>query len=171
MRLTAVAVLGALILVVLQTAFFPFLQLGCLRIDGLCTLIAWLGTTAPFSPASAAGGLAVAVMAAMSTSVTWKAVVPAYLIGLGAASYMGINIIDITYQQKILIAGFISLLVNSVMLTGSGSLDLVWPWGILQALVNLVTAPLFLFMFDKMVAVSRRLIPERKSGSDGQEAI
>ncbi len=170
MRLVLIAAVAATVLIVLETALFPFFQMGLLRIDGLCALIAWLGLRSPFSPACLGATLVVSLMACLATALPWQVVPIAYGLGALAASYLSINIMELTFIQKILMVGFVSLLANVIMLAGSGNLELVWPWGILQALLNLVTAPFFLFALDRLFRLSVRIVPLRRSADD-QEAI
>ncbi len=149
-----------------QSSAGAFLQVGLIRIDAMAALLCWYG----LRQEAPQGVIAVAFLGLLISAFS---IIPAYvfplsyLMGFLTVRYIVSNVLELSKWQVYLVTGFVSMEISVIQLAGSGNVDLFWPWGLLQALLNVITAPLFMFIFDRMQAVLRKLRREKGEPATG----
>ncbi len=163
MRKGLVVIFLGYILLLIETALGDMFQFGLIRLDGIVPLIAWYG----LNHGLPGGILPVLGLGVLSDPLSG---LPAGLYSLGyAGEYLMIRYIvnhakcAAPWQQMLLVS-FVSIEVVTVLLTGSGAAEIIWPWGLIQALINGITAPLWFVVFDKAGADLFRFKPAVYSG-------
>ena len=145
---------------VLQSSAGALLQVGLVRLDALTALLCWYSLRRD----ALYGSVFVVVFGLLISSFS---IIPAYvfplsyLLGFLTVRYIVSNVLELSSWQVYLMTGFVSMEISVVQLAGSGSADLVWPWGVLQALVNVLTAPVLMAVFDRIEALLKKLRKEK----------
>ena len=141
---------------VFQSGAGAFFQIGLIRLDALPALICCysLRQGLPY------GALVITVFGLI---VSCFSTMPAYvfpfsyIIGFLIVRYIVSNVLELANWQTYVLVGFLSMEIIVVQLAGSGNAELVWPWGLSQAVVNVVTAPVFIFFWNRLESVFRKL--------------
>ena len=140
-----------------ESTWCIFCSLYFLHIDPLPALICWLSLKEDFWP----GTLAVTVcglMACLFSCLKFFLFPLAYLIGFFTVYFIRINMLELSKLQAYLITGFISIEMLVVQLAGSGSPELLWPWGLIQAVINFVIAPVVFWLCNKCLAALSNMV-------------
>ncbi len=145
---------------VLQSSAGALLQVGLVRVDALAALLCWYSLRQD----ALYGAVFVVLFGLLISSFS---IIPAYvfplsyLLGFLTVRYIVSNVLELSSWQVYLMTGFVSMEISVVQLAGSGSVDLVWPWGVLQAFVNVLTAPVLMAVFGRIEALLKKLRKEK----------
>ncbi len=149
MRRAFLFLLTGYLLMVSETAWGNELQVGFVRIDGLLALIVWYAIRHPV----AEGIMPVCLLGFMSTPLSalpsWSFVAGYALVYL-TVRYIQFHVLELLMWQQMLIVMFTSLQAVIILTIVGGDVGLVWPWGIGQAILNGITAPVWFFLFNRM---------------------
>ena len=146
---------------VFQSSAGVFFQIGLIRLDAVPALICCYSLRQDLPH----GLMAITIFGFL---VSFFSTIPAYLfpfsyvIGFLTVRYIVSNVLELVSWQVYVLTGFLSMEIIVVQLAGSGNAELVWPWGLFQALVNAATAPVFIFIWNRLEAVFRKF--KRKKG-------
>ncbi|RUM92576.1 MAG: hypothetical protein DSZ23_00720 [Thermodesulfatator sp.] len=160
-----ILVLGYLSAVFQSGAGF-FLQVGYVRPDAIPALICWFSLRQEL-PQGIAGILLLSFIVSAFSIIPFYVFPLSYLIGYLTVRYIVSNVLEITNWQVYLLVGFVSIEIIVIQLAGSGNAELVWPWGLIQALLNMATAPLFVFFFDGFFKILKKISRQQGKISDG----
>lgn len=143
MKETVVFLIASYLAALYQTSIGTFLQTGYIRLDAIAAIICWYGlrrhTFEGILPVFFTG-----LMAAQFSVVPWFVFPFSYLVAFFTVRYIISNILEVAWIHVVLITGFISMEICVIQLVGSKNPELVWPWGVFQALLNGISAPFFL---------------------------
>lgn len=138
------------------------IQFGQIRLDGLVALVAWHALSNPLP-----GGLLTVLgmgMLCESVSVLTNGI---YILTFSSAylivRYILNHVIYPPVWQQILLVAFISMIVVTATQIASGATELVWPWGVAQAFLNGITAPVWFKTFDWLILCIREISFLRKA--------
>lgn len=151
-----VLTLGYLMLAA-ETAWGLGLQVGLVRLDGVVPLIVWYGLRHPL-PGGLLPVLGLALVAETFSYVPVGLYTLAYASGYLVVRYVEAQVMQQPLWQQALLVAFIGVVVMVILLTGSGAAELVWPWGICQALLYGLTAPIWFGFFYRVEAC----LPDRR---------
>lgn len=132
-----------------------------IRPDGLMALVVWCGIKTPL-PNGLAAILGLGLIAEAFTVTSRGLYIISFTTGYLMVRYILSHVITPYLWQRMFLVAFASTVCLTVLLTGSGDAELVWPWGILQAILNGILSPLYFFLFDKILACADYFIPTRK---------
>jgi len=141
---------------VVQSSAGVFFQIGLIRLDAVPALICCYSLRQDIPHG-------ILVITFFGLLISCFSTLPAYVfpfsyvIGFLTMRYIVSNVLDLAGWQIYVLAGFLSMEIIVVQLAGSGNAELVWPWGLFQALVNVVIAPVFIFVWNRLEAVFRKL--------------
>ncbi len=141
----------------IESTWCVFCDLYFLHIDPLPALICWISLNEDFWP----GTLAVTIcglLASLFSCLDFFLFPVAYLIGFFTVYFIRINVLELSRLQAYLITGFISIEILVIQLAGSGTPELLWPWGIIQAVLNFAIAPTAFWMCDRCLALVASLV-------------
>ncbi len=145
---------------VFESSAGAFLQVGLVRLDALAALLCWFS----LRQETLYGSIFILLFSLLLStfSVLPVYVFPlSYLLGFFTVRYIAANVLELAPWQIYLITGFVSMEISVIQLVGSGNAELVWPWGLFQAVVNVFTAPVFMFIFNRVEALLRKLRKEK----------
>jgi hypothetical protein len=124
-------------------------------------LVVWCGIKTPL-PDGLAAILGLGLIAEAFTVTSRGLYIISFTIGYLMARYILSHVITPYLWQRMLLVAFVSTVCLAVLLTGSGDAELVWPWGILQAILNGISSPLYFILFDKILGCAHYFSPARK---------
>ncbi len=159
MKKPAVAFFWGYLILLLETAWGLGLQVGPVRLDGLCALVTWYGLGSPM-PGGLLTALGLGVLAEPFSSLPGGLYIVSFSGAYMLVRYIHSHVVYPPLWQQVLLAGFISIGVETVLLVGSGATDLLWPWGFLQALLNGLTYPFWSRLFQSTEKLMAKLQAE-----------
>ena len=119
-----------------------------LHIDPAPPLVCWLALrTDPFR-----GGISVLVaglLASLFSSLPFFLFPLAYLVAFFTVYLVRINVLEMSKFRAYLMTGFISVEIVFILLAGSGNPELLWPWEMVQAILNIAIAPPTFWVCEK----------------------
>ena len=137
---------------VFQTAWGHLLQAGEMRVDALAAVVAWYGLRSTL-PAGLAPVLLLGLVVDLFSGLPG---------GLYAASFAGMYLmvrylaqhvtIGLWWHYSVLVA-FLGLGAEVVMRTVGGNAASVWPWGMAQAALDGLTAPVFFTLLNHIFGI------------------
>ncbi len=151
-------------IVVIVTGFFLFLfnttwgdvlGVGFTRVDGLVPLVAWTAIEIPL-PAGLLPVLVLGVLAETFSIITTGSYIIAYASEYLMVRYVLGHVVCNLWWQKVLLVFFVSLGVEFIIFTGSSMVEYVWPWGVVQAVLNGLLSPFWFSLFSYLDSVSVR---------------
>lgn len=143
-------------LLLLETTLGPALEIGLVRPDGLIALVVWCGLNTPL-PNGLAAILGLGLFAEAFTVASRGLYIFSFAVGYLMVRYILNHVITPYLWQRMLLVTVISMICLTILLSGTGGADLVWPWGISQAVLNGLLCPVWFLIFDKILAYSDRL--------------
>ncbi|MGQ9500172.1 MAG: hypothetical protein ACUVQ6_07480 [Dissulfurimicrobium sp.] len=149
------------LLILTETTLWPISLTGLIRPDGLMALVVWCGIKTPL-PDGLTAILGLGLIAEAFTITSKGLYMISFTIGYLMVRYILSHVITPYLWQRMLLVSFVSTICLAVLLTGSGNTDLIWPWGIAQAILNGVSSPLYFLLFDKILGWAHYFIPARK---------
>lgn len=158
---TFIVILTGYLLILIETTLWPISLTGLIRPDGLIALVVWCGIKAPL-PNGLTAILGLGLIAEAFTVISKGLYIISFTIGYLMVRYILNHVITPYLWQRMLLVTFISIVCLAVLLTGSGNAELIWPWGILQAVLNGMLSPLYLLLFDKILRLAYYFVPDRK---------
>ncbi len=117
------------------------------RIDGLYALIVWFGVRTPM-PEGLTPVLLLGVMAEGLTALHPGLFIGAYTLAYLMVRYVVRHLMYTSMLHKILLVLFVSMNGSVIILAGGGHAELVWPSGVIQTLLNGMSAPFFFIFFQ-----------------------
>ncbi len=156
MKRTILLLFWGYAIVLIQTTWGPALQTGYVRLNGLVPLIVWFGLGTPM-PGGLLAALALGVLSEPFSSLPGGLYIIAFSGAYFLVRYIHDHIIYPPLWQQVLLATFISIGVQTVLLVGSKATDLLWPWGFVQAVIDGITYPLWVGLFDSSEKIVTRL--------------
>ncbi len=119
-----------------------------LHIDTIPALICWLALKSEPVPGTVSVIVA-GLIAALFSSVPFYLFPISYLMAFFTIYLVRANILEMPYLQAYFFTGFVSVEILVVQLSGSGNPELLWPWEMVQALLNMVFAPPVFWVCDR----------------------
>jgi hypothetical protein len=142
-------IITAFTLILLQQTFFAGIGFHYITIDPLTLFIIWWSIKHPL-PEGIIEILGAAVLAEILSSLPAGMIIFSWTAGYLTARYIIRHFGENEKWHHIFIAGFVTMEMTVILQTGSNAMELVWPWGIGQAIINSVLAPLFFWCFDML---------------------
>ena len=152
--------------IVFQSSAGVFFQIGLIRLDALPALICWFSLRQKIPQ-----GLPVVVLFGFLVSIF--STIPAYVFPLSYAlgfltvRYIVSNVLELSMWQVYLMVGFLSMEIIVVQLAVSGNPELVWPWGLCQAVLDAATAPVFMIFFNRFETVIKKIKRDKREIAGG----
>ena len=119
-----------------------------LRIDTIPALICWLALKSDPLP-GAASVIVAGFLAALFSSLPFYLFPLSYLLAFFTIYLVRANVLEMPNLHAYLFTGFVSVEILVVQLSGSGNPELLWPWEMVQALLNMVFAPPVFWICDR----------------------
>ncbi|MEF3167772.1 MAG: hypothetical protein K6360_00320 [Deltaproteobacteria bacterium] len=159
MRKSATFLITGLIFLLVETTWGCLFEYGTLRFQGIAALVVWYGARVTFlkgiSPV-----LALGVLASAFTVLPAWIYVSHVAAGYVIVRYIVRNVILGMLWQWMLLVFFVAAAMIVFLMTASGVLDFVWPWGILQAGLDALLCPIMFFVLDRLDAAAFRSVKE-----------
>ncbi len=133
---------------IFETTWCVFCGLSFLHLDSIPALICWYGLNEKFSRGTL-GVLIAGLMASLFSSLRFFLFPFSYLTAFFTVYFIRSNVLELTRLHAYLITGFISVEILVVQLAGSGNPELLWPWGLIQAGINVAVAPVIFWLCDR----------------------
>ncbi len=162
MKKTLILVFWGYLLLLFQTSWGPVFQWGLVRLNGLVPLVVWYGFGVPM-PGGLLAALALGVLCEPFSSIPGGLYIVAFSGAYLLVRYIHDHTIFLVLWQRCLVAVFVSIGVQTVLLLGSRAMDLLWPWALIQAALDGLTYPLWSRLFDYTEKIIAKMYPE--SGS------
>ena len=134
-----------------------------IRLDGLFSLLVWFGVRTGM-PQGLTATIVLGAMAEGLTALPPGIYIGAYVLAYLMVRYIVSNLMDTTLLHKVLLVLFVSMNGMVIIFAGGGRMDLVWPLGVEQTVLNGITAPFFLILFDWLYKLS--FAEEEPSGQE-----
>ncbi len=159
MKKTLTAFFWGYLAILLETTWGHAVQVGSVRLDGLCDLVIWysLGSS---MPGGLLATLGLGVMAEPFSSLPGGLYIIAFSSAYLLVRYIHNHLFYPPLWQQVLLAGFTSMGMETVLLLGSGATDLLWPWGLVQSVLNGLTYPVWSRLFQSTEEALARLAEE-----------
>ena len=138
--------LGFLLLVT-ESALGDMASFYGVRIDGVYALLVWFGVRVPM-PEGLTPVLLLGVMAEGLTALHPGLYIGAYALAYLMVRYVVRHLMYTSMLHRILLVLFVSMNGTVIILAGGGRAELVWPWGVMQTVLNGLCAPFFLIFFN-----------------------
>ncbi len=136
----------------LQSSWCILCNTYFVHLDPIPALICWFALNEKLLR----GALTVAIfglLASLFSCLSFFLFPLSYLTAFFTVYFIRANVLEIPNIQAYLITGFVSIEILVVQLAGSGSPELLWPWGIIQAILNIAIAPLVFGLCKKCIAI------------------
>ncbi len=155
MMTLAVFLLLVYVSLLLESTWCMPCSLYPLHIDPLPALICWLALRSEPVP-----GVISVIIAGLATSLfsslPFYLFPVSYLMAFLTVYLVRTNVLELPNTHAYLMTGFISVEILVVELSGSGNPELLWPWEIVQAVLNIAVSPLVFKICDKsLMAVTK----------------
>jgi len=160
MEPVAVFSILAYIFLVLESTWCIYCNFIFLHFDPIPALISWLALrAAPFRGAISV--LVAGILASLFSSLPFFLFPFSYLVAFFTIYLVRINVLEMSDFQAYLMTGFISVEIVFILLAGSGNPELLWPWEMVQAILNILIAPATFWVCEKflkgLVGILKRL--------------
>jgi rod shape-determining protein MreD len=139
--------LTSFLLMLLQITFFTGIKAGYIVVDFLTPFIVWWSLRTPL-PEGILTVLAAGILADTLSALPPGLFIFAWSLGYLTTRYIARHLNGTTMWHNMFITGFVTMETVVILQVGSQAIDLVWPWGIGQALLNSVLTSLFFRFFD-----------------------
>ncbi len=139
-----------------QSSAGVFFQVGFIRLDAVPALICWYSLRQKV-PQGVVAMVVFGLLISIFSTIPYYLFPISYVLGFLTVRYIISNVLELSKWQIYLLVGFLSMEIIVAQLAGSGSAELVWPWGLIQSALNVVTAPVFFFIFNRVEALLKRL--------------
>jgi hypothetical protein len=140
-------VITAMCLILFQYAFLAGIKSGYIALDIIIPFLVWWAMRTPL-PAALLDTVAAAVLAELLSAMPPGLLIFSWATACLSTRYITGYITEPGTWQQMFIVAFVSMETTVILQTGSGAIELVWPWGILQVFLNAATAPLFFKIFN-----------------------
>lgn len=147
--------LTAFFFMLLQFTLLTGLKFGYLTIDTITPFLVWWAIRTPM-PMGLVATVAAGIIAEILSSIPTGLFIFAWSTGYLSTRYMAGHMAEPEIWQQTFMVAFVSMEITVILQTGSSAIELVWPWGILQALLNAMTAPIFFSIFNFATYTSRQ---------------
>ncbi len=127
-----------------------------LHIDPIPSLICWVALTEDIKKGVLIVILA-GFLASTFSSIHFFLFPTSYLIAFLTVYFVRSNVLELSKWQAYLVTGFISVEIVVMQLAGSGSPELLWPWGLFQSGLNIAIAPLVFWLCDNVYSLLNEL--------------
>ncbi len=124
-----------------------------MRMDGLFALLVWFAVRVGM-PEGLTATLLLGAMAEGLTSLPPGIYVGAFVLAYLMIRYIVSNLMYTTMLYKILLVMFVSMNGMVIIFAGGRRMDMVWPLGVAQTVLNGLTAPLFIMFFDWLYKIA-----------------
>lgn len=131
----------------LQVTFFAGIKVGYVQIDVMTPFIIWWATRTPL-PEGIIPVIVAAVLADNLSALPAGIFIFAWSIAYLTTRYIMKNLEETEFWQQASLSGFITMETIFILQASSGAVDLFWPWGLGQAVLNSLTGPFFFKLFD-----------------------
>ncbi len=152
MRDGLITILLGYTLALIETTWGPLLQFEQVRLDGLVSLVVWYGLDHPL-PGGIIPVLILGFLCEQLSGLPAGLYPLVYVSGYLITRYILNHVVCVTIWQQMLLVSFVSIEVIAVLLVGSGAVELIWPCGIGQILLNSIMAPLWFSVFDRIRSI------------------
>ncbi len=141
-----VLVLGYVILL-FDVTIFAAMQISYFRIEGILPLVIWYS----FRQRSLESIVVVILLALIAGTFTYASTgiwIISLCIGYILSCYIYNQIDNLTWYQDILLFWFLNTVMIVILMFGTDSTDLVWPYGVIEALLLSILTPFWFYIFE-----------------------
>ncbi len=145
------------ILLLFECTIGSCIQYGPIRLDGLIPLVVWYG----FHEKLPDGLITILLLGLLADTFTCAPLglfVSALCVGYLLALYISSQIQYPNWWQQSLLVWFISAAIIVILMVGTKATGLIWPFGLLSALVVGCLSPIWFAFFDWLYSV----LPEKR---------
>jgi len=158
MREFFLVILLGYIILLLDVTIFAAMQFSYLRIDGIMPLVIWYG----FKRKSIEPILVVIILALIAGTFTYASTgiwIVSLCIGYLLSCYIYNQLDNLLWYQNILFFWFLITVMVVILMFGTDSTDLIWPYGIIESFILALLTPIWFYIFD---LVSEFLFPQKR---------
>ncbi len=152
---------------VIECSASVFIQVGLMRLDAIPALICWYSLRQNNIPTGIVAITLLGLILSAFSTIPVYAFPVSYTVGFLTMRYIAANMIALSNWQIYLFTGFVSLEIIVLQMAASGNLELVWPWGFLQALIDVATAPFFYWIFNRILTFMEHINTKETTESNG----
>jgi len=157
MKAALVFITWIYISLIVETTWCVFCGPSLLHLDLIPALICWYALNDRLSR-GALWVIGAGFLASLFSSLKFFLFPFSYLTAFLTVYFIRSNVLELTRFHAYLITAFISVEILVIQLAGSGNPELLWPWGLIQAGLNMAVAPVVFWICDRSLFILSEIV-------------
>lgn len=145
---TLITVILGIILFVLESAWHGVFMGRFLMFNGIVALLTWHGLRYEF-PYGVLAPIVLGFLAGIFTIVASFLYLIVFLLAFLTVRYLKQYIFFTPLPHRMILVLGLSFAYNATLMLLTDAIDLVWPWALLQAIINAALSPFLFLCFDE----------------------